>query len=218
MLYSNPESAGMELWVFLDRVFWCTQVLISVGHMLCVRIIFFTLTLLWLLLSSLLRREEFLSDFKKNNTQSITSKHLWANLECVPVSASLWALFGERTPKAISSVDQRQQLNRQREAASTCQAFQPCTVQAHLLCCHWTLASPRHHPQPPPVLPSANLQPRFWQVHRCSFLLYCILFLWRCVAGVHLGCYHQAMQPNFIKNKNNLTSDLEFFRIKLKLE
>ena len=28
---------------------------------------------------------------------------------------------------------------------------------------------------------------------------------------------NQAMQPNFIKNKNNLTSNLEFFRIKLKL-
>lgn len=99
----------------------------------------FTLTLLSLLLNSLLPREEFLSDLK-NNTQSITSKHLWANLECVQVSASLWALFGEITPKAISSVDQRQQLNRQREAASTCQAFRPCIVQAHLLCCPWALS------------------------------------------------------------------------------
>lgn len=65
MLYSNPESVGMEVWVFLNRVFWCTQVLISVGYMLCVRIIFFTLTLLSLLLNSLLRWEEFLSDLKK---------------------------------------------------------------------------------------------------------------------------------------------------------
>lgn len=103
MLYSNPESAGMELWVFLDRVFWCTQVLISVGHMLCVRIIFFTLTLLWLLLSSLLRREEFLSDLKKitpSPSLQSTSGQTWS----VSQSVHLFGHFLERELPRPSAV------------------------------------------------------------------------------------------------------------------